>query len=92
MRIYKYVLDFDSQGNGEIKVPAYSYLLKVGVQQIPRDVIVLWYQVDPETKSEINRFKVIMNGEEFAHDGLKYIDTVTLNGWIVCHVFKVTYA
>lgn len=88
MRIYKYELDFDSQGNGEIKVPTDSYFLKVGVQRTPRDRIVFWYLVNPETKfDEINRFKVIMTGEEFAHGGLKYIDTVTLNGWIVCHIF-----
>ena len=91
MVIYKYVLDFDVNGDAEIKIPKHSFLLKVGVRF---DKIVLWYQVNPFTEVHSEKFKVVMTGEHFASDGLHYIDTVTKEYLIPArsyHVFKVTY-
>lgn len=86
--IYKYVLDFDSNGNGSIEVPNVSKFLKLGVQD---NRIVLWYMVDQTNPqgSYKEQFRVVMTGEYFDDVDLEYIDSVILNVWIVGHVFMV---
>jgi hypothetical protein len=84
--IYKYVLDFDNNGVCSVEIPNTSKFLKLGVQD---NRIVLWYLIDVTDSygHHKERFQVIMTGEQFNDEEMKYIDTVTVKGWIVCHVF-----
>jgi len=81
-KIYKYIIPVD--GSYTKEMPEKGIILKIGNQN---DIITIWILVNPEMPLEKRTFKVFGTGHNIDTEGLAYVDTCQIKGF-VWHIFE----
>ncbi len=87
--IYKYTIDFNSEGHAQVKMPEYATILSVGHQGDPSEPL-LWAEVDPMNATVTRYFQIKGTGHDLDDTERHYIGTVNFHPiGLVWHIYEV---
>ncbi len=87
--IYKYTIDFNSEGNAQVKMPEFANILSVGHQGDP-SAPLLWAEVVPDNATVTRHFQIKGTGHELDDTERHYIGTINFHPVaLVWHIYEV---